>query len=206
MAPAPPPDTPARRRTTTALRPNGVYLITGAPEAGAGARAAHHTAAGGAWRSRPAPVPPLRRSGTPSWPIPLRELRSPTPSAASGDCGTRGRRCWVLQADVSDPDAMRAAVDSTVRRWGAVHGVFHAAGVAGGGLIQLKDMSDASEVMRPKVHGTLVLEEALSGQELDFFVLFGSNGANIGSAGQVDYCAANCFLDAFAQDRGSSGA
>ncbi|HCA87743.1 MAG TPA: hypothetical protein DEQ61_21120 [Streptomyces sp.] len=72
----------------------------------------------------------------------------------------------------------------------------------GGGLIQLKDLAAAAEVLLPKVQGTLVLEEVLAGQSLDFLVLFGSNGANIGSLGQVDYCAANCFLDAFAQDRG----
>jgi NAD(P)-dependent dehydrogenase (short-subunit alcohol dehydrogenase family)/acyl carrier protein len=108
----------------------------------------------------------------------------------------------VIRADVSDRQAMREVVHTTVERWGAINGVFHTAGVAGGGLIQLKDLSVATGVLSPKVRGTLVLEEVLAGQDVDFLVLFGSNGANIGSAGQVDYCAANCFLDAFAQDRG----
>jgi acyl carrier protein len=83
-----------------------------------------------------------------------------------------------------------------------VHGAFHVAGVAGGGVVQLKDLDEAAAVLRPKVAGTLVLEQVLAGQNLDFLMLFGSNGANIGSAGQADYCAANCFLDAFARDRG----
>ncbi|MES4909625.1 MULTISPECIES: SDR family NAD(P)-dependent oxidoreductase, partial [unclassified Streptomyces] len=188
--------------TTTALRPDGVYLVTGGTGGLGLALARHITAAGGrvALTSRTRFPPPEE------WDAFLADAPTGAPLTDAvrrlGRLRDEGAQVLVLQADVSDPDAMRAAVDSTVRRWGAVHGVFHAAGVAGGGLIQLKDMRDASEVMRPKVHGTRVLEEALSGQGLDFLVLFGSNGANIGSAGQVDYCAANCFLDAFAQDRG----
>ncbi|MDJ0109709.1 SDR family NAD(P)-dependent oxidoreductase, partial [Rhodococcus erythropolis] len=114
----------------------------------------------------------------------------------------RDTELLVVNADVSDQDAMAAAVRMAVLRWGAIDGVFHAAGVAGGGLIQLKDLRTAAEVMRPKVRGTMVLEAVLAEQDLDFVVLFSSNGANVGSAGQSDYCAANCFLDAFAQDRG----
>jgi hypothetical protein len=57
----------------------------------------------------------------------------------------------------------------------------------------------ATEVLRPKVHGTLALEAALDGRTLDFVVLFGSNAANVGDFGLVDYCAANAFLDAYAQ-------
>jgi acyl carrier protein len=112
-----------------------------------------------------------------------------------------GAELLVVRADVSDREQMADAVDQAVRRWGGIHGVFHTAGVAGGGLIQLKDLGRAADVMRPKVRGTFVLEEVLTGQSLDFTVLFGANSANVGHFGQVDYCAANCFLDAFAQDR-----
>ncbi|MDN0197605.1 type I polyketide synthase [Streptomyces sp. S.PNR 29] len=188
--------------TGTALRPDGVYLITGGTGGLGLALARHITAAGGrvALTSRTRLPPPEEwdafLAGHPAGGPLVDVVRH------LGRLRDTGAQMLVLQADVSDPEAMRVAVERTVSRWGAVHGVFHAAGVAGGGLMQLKDLSAAAEVMRPKVHGTLALEEALSDQELDFLVLFGSNGANIGSAGQVDYCAANCFLDAFAQDRG----
>jgi acyl carrier protein len=46
-----------------------------------------------------------------------------------------------------------------------------------------------------------VLEELLKGQSLDFFVVCSSMASIAGGFGQVDYCAANCFLDAFAQRR-----
>jgi phthiocerol/phenolphthiocerol synthesis type-I polyketide synthase E len=114
-----------------------------------------------------------------------------------------GRDFMVAQADVCEPSQMRAVVDSTVERWGAISGVFHAAGVAGAGLIQVKDLDSIEPVIRPKVAGTLVLDQVLAGQPLDFMVLFGSNAANVGTVGQADYCAANCFLDAFAHASGS---
>ncbi|MFF9352803.1 SDR family NAD(P)-dependent oxidoreductase, partial [Streptomyces sp. NPDC014734] len=185
----------------SALRPGGVYLITGGTGGLGLALAEHIVAAGGhvtlTARTR---FPPEAE-----WEAFLARASAGSPVVEAvrrlSRLRSTGGRIMVLQADVSDPAAMRAAVERTNRRWGPVHGAFHAAGVAGGGLIELKDMNIAAAVMRPKVRGTLVLEEVLAGQDLDFMVLFGSNGANIGSAGQVDYCAANCFLDAFAQDR-----
>jgi hypothetical protein len=50
------------------------------------------------------------------------------------------------------------------------------------------------------VRGTQVLADALAGETLDFFLLCSSITAVIGAAGQVDYFAANAFLDAFARD------
>jgi acyl carrier protein len=48
--------------------------------------------------------------------------------------------------------------------------------------------------------GTLVLERVLEQIPLDFLVLFSSiASATGGGPGQVDYCAANAFLDAYAQ-------
>jgi len=45
---------------------------------------------------------------------------------------------------------------------------------------------------------TRALQSALEGSPLDFFVVFSTSLALTGVFGQVDYCAANAFLDAFA--------
>ena len=66
-------------------------------------------------------------------------------------------------------------------------------------LLPLKDPEAAARVLAPKVDGTLVLDEVLDGAPLDFFVLFSSVSALVGLPGQIDYTAANAFLDAFAQ-------
>jgi phthiocerol/phenolphthiocerol synthesis type-I polyketide synthase E len=169
------------------VRADGVYLITGGTGGLGLALADHLTAVG-------ARVVLVGRSPLPSADAPAAG-RNP---GAAARLRERGDRVLAVTADVADPEAMRAAVTAATDRWKAVHGAFHLAGVAGGGIIALKDPDTARAVLRPKVRGTLVLAGALAGQPLDFLVLFGSNGANVGSAGQADYCAANCFLDAAA--------
>ncbi len=95
---------------------------------------------------------------------------------------------------------MRAVVQQASAAFGSIHGVLHAAGVPGVGLIQLKTPEMASSVLAPKVMGTLALEQVLQGLSLDFLVLFSSITSTTGGGpGQVDYCAANAFLDAYAR-------
>ncbi len=113
----------------------------------------------------------------------------------------RGAQVLVVQADVTDPAQMKAAVEQACARFGTVHGVLHTAGVLADGVIQLKETATAAAVMAPKVRGTLVLDAALEGIALDFMVLFSSVSSFSGLAGQVDYAAANAFLDAWARDR-----
>jgi len=57
-------------------------------------------------------------------------------------------------------------------------------------------------VMAPKVQGTLVLEAELGAEPLDFVLLCSSTAALLGGFGQIDYCGANCFLDAHARRAG----
>jgi hypothetical protein len=109
-----------------------------------------------------------------------------------------GAEFFVLTADVSDFEQMQVAIDRVRDRFGEIHGVIHAAGVPGAGLIQLKTPEMAASVLAPKVKGTLVLEAVLKDVRLDFLVLFSSMSSIYGGFGQVDYCAANAFLDAFA--------
>jgi NAD(P)-dependent dehydrogenase (short-subunit alcohol dehydrogenase family)/acyl carrier protein len=116
-----------------------------------------------------------------------------------------GAEVIVFAADVADRDRMQAVLDEVREQFGALHGIIHAAGIAGGGIIQLKSRETAQQVMAPKVAGTLALDDLTGGQDLDFFILCSSLASLLGGAGQVDYCAANAFLDAFAQSRWRDG-
>jgi acyl transferase domain-containing protein len=109
-----------------------------------------------------------------------------------------GAEVLVVQADVANRNQMEDAVHAACTRFGAIHGVIHAAGVPGGGVIQLKTEESAADVLRPKIYGTRVLETVLRDVPLDFMVLCSSVAATLGGIGQVDYCAANAFMDAFA--------
>ena len=65
-------------------------------------------------------------------------------------------------------------------------------------LFKLKSREAAMAVLRAKVQGTRVLAEVLSEQHPDFLLLCSSLNSVVGGFGQVDDCAANAFLDAFA--------
>lgn len=60
-------------------------------------------------------------------------------------------------------------------------------------------------VVDPKVLGAINLHRALEGTPLDFFVVTSSISAVLGNPGQVNYSAANSFLDAFAWHRNKNG-
>ncbi|HXB22877.1 MAG TPA: SDR family NAD(P)-dependent oxidoreductase, partial [Candidatus Solibacter sp.] len=109
-----------------------------------------------------------------------------------------GAEILVLSADVSDPEAMLSMAQAAQARFGQIHGVIHAAGISGGGIIQLKQPQLAEAVLKPKVLGTMILHSVLSNQKLDFFLLCSSITSIAGGFGQSDYCAANAFCDAFA--------
>jgi acyl transferase domain-containing protein/acyl carrier protein len=110
----------------------------------------------------------------------------------------QGAKVLVLQADVTDLAQMQTVKTQILERFGTLHGIIHAAGVAGGGMMQLKTRAAAEQVLAPKVQGTLVLAEVFQELSLDFWVLCSSLSSPLGGFGQVDYCAANAFLDCFA--------
>jgi acyl transferase domain-containing protein len=114
------------------------------------------------------------------------------------DLEARGAEVLYVAGDVARREDAEAAVAAARSRFGGLHGVVHAAGVAGGGIISLKDRAVADRVLAPKVQGTLHLDEAIGAEPLDFLLLCSSTAALLGGFGQIDYCGANAFLDAYA--------
>ncbi|MCR9191503.1 MAG: SDR family NAD(P)-dependent oxidoreductase [Gammaproteobacteria bacterium] len=109
-----------------------------------------------------------------------------------------GATVCVLCADVTEESSMRGAIDHVHQHYGDIHGVVHAAGLAGGGLIQVKTKSVSEEVLNPKIRGAMVLGKVLEGSRLDFLLFCSSINALLNAIGQADYCAANAFLDSYA--------
>ncbi|QSJ14567.1 SDR family NAD(P)-dependent oxidoreductase [Nostoc sp. UHCC 0702] len=112
-----------------------------------------------------------------------------------------GAEVIVLTADVTSLEQMQFVKTQVLAKFGKLNGVIHTAGVPGGGIIQLKTPETAKNVLAPKVQGTLVLDTVFCDVNLDLFVLCSSLTSIIGGLEQVDYCAANAFLDAFAQSK-----
>jgi acyl transferase domain-containing protein len=114
-----------------------------------------------------------------------------------------GGEVVVLRADVTSVEDMSSVVAVAKKRYGKIDGVFHAAGVIDDALLQMKTIADVDRVLAPKVRGSIVLDHVLRGADMDapsFVVLFSSISSYAGLAGQVDYTAANSFLDSFAAE------
>jgi acyl transferase domain-containing protein/acyl carrier protein len=114
-----------------------------------------------------------------------------------------GAEVLAIAADVSNQQQMQEAIARAKDQFGEINGVIHAAGVPGGGVIQGKTPDGVEKILAPKVKGTLVLDSIFKDIQLDFFILTSSITSIIGGVGQVDYCSANAFLDAFTHYKNS---
>jgi epothilone polyketide synthase D len=83
--------------------------------------------------------------------------------------------------------------------------VVHAAGVLDDGILSEQTPERFARVIVPKVAGACHLDALTRGADLDFFLLFSSLSATLGSPGQAPYTAANAALDALAAQRHSEG-
>jgi acyl carrier protein len=81
---------------------------------------------------------------------------------------------------------------------GDIHGIIHAAGVSGAGVLQLKSPEHIRQVLAPKVQGTDWIPDALLSPTLDFVLLCSSLQADFPALGLTDYAAANAYLNGFA--------
>jgi acyl transferase domain-containing protein/acyl carrier protein len=189
------------------LRHNGVYLIAGGME-GSGLAIAEHLARTVTAR--------LVLTGPPNFPPRDKWERWLQSHDDRDDVSRNIRRLRSLElagcdmvtavADVASESSMRDLVEQALRRFGSIHGVIHAAGAPGAGLIQLKTAEMADAVLAPKIAGTMVLERLTQDLSLDFFLLFSSLVSLAGGLGQVDTCAAGAFQESFAHWRARQSA
>jgi acyl transferase domain-containing protein/acyl carrier protein len=190
---------------TGRLRRGGVYLITdGLGETGitlaehlfrsAGARLALLTAGSAPPRADWAEWLSAHDDGDPE----ARRLRRALALEAAG-C-----ELLALPVDLARHDRVEAAVARVRERFGALHGVVHAAGAADAGMMQWTSREAAAAALGPQVRGTLALAAATRGLPLDFFLLFGANALATGGLGQAATAAAGSFLTVFAASREGS--
>jgi acyl transferase domain-containing protein/NADP-dependent 3-hydroxy acid dehydrogenase YdfG len=108
----------------------------------------------------------------------------------------RGAKISVWVVDLADPDALEAC--ARAQGLDRLDGAFHAAGSLDDGLIARKSLQAAHRVLAPKRAGAKALASLAESCNAGFVLYFSSLSAQMGAAGQVDYTAANAWLDAFA--------
>ncbi|MGW9440035.1 type I polyketide synthase [Streptomyces sp. NPDC055607] len=116
-----------------------------------------------------------------------------------------GAEVHAVSADVADGERMREVFGWIDRDLPPLRGVVHSAVVIEDRTITQLEPRHLKSVLPPKVHGTHVLHELTRGLPLDFFVLYSSAAATMGSPGQANYAAANAFMDAYAWNRRLAG-
>ncbi|GGY18167.1 type I polyketide synthase [Streptomyces djakartensis] len=180
--------TPQGNHDVAFTRPDGAYIITGGLT-GLGLATAARLAEQGAGR------------------VVLNGRRAPGPEARSVLDGLRERgvSVAVVRGDIAEPDVATGLVRAAVEEGHTLRGVAHCAGVLHDRLITDLEPADLDHVLRPKTVGARNLEAALAGHDLDWWVIYSSAAALIGSPGQAAYAAANAWLDAMAHHRRAAG-
>ena len=120
-----------------------------------------------------------------------------------------GAEVVACNADVTNMNQMRDVIANVMNRFGRIDGVVHCAGIADyGGVILRRSKDTTEEILAAKVRGTLILSTLLKDIHPDFLILCSSLSSTLyhSTFGQVGYCAANEFLNAFASYNSIDGA
>jgi myxalamid-type polyketide synthase MxaE and MxaD len=118
---------------------------------------------------------------------------------------SQGATVRVVQADVANLDQLNDLFEDLKNDPNPLRGIIHAAGVLADGLLLNQDWDHFKIALAPKVLGAWNLHTLTADTPLDFFVMFSSVAAVLGSPGQANHAAANAFLDALAHHRRARG-
>ncbi len=112
-----------------------------------------------------------------------------------------GATVQTYAADVCNLPEMTTVVEDTLARHSRIDGVIHAAGLMDDAPLLAKSTASVEKVFSAKIHGTKVLDQLFPDGSTDFIALFSSSSTQTAPAGQIDYVAANEYLNAYALSR-----
>ncbi|CAG8958435.1 hypothetical protein HYFRA_00011112 [Hymenoscyphus fraxineus] len=116
-----------------------------------------------------------------------------------------GATVKVLSCDVTSMLDLRKCYNEISTTMPPVAGVAQGAMVLQDSTLPNMDLKKMTDVLGPKVQGSINLESLFSTCDLDFFIYFSSMAGLIGNLGQSNYSAANAFLMSLAAQRRKRG-
>ncbi|KAL9109110.1 MAG: hypothetical protein Q9227_006201 [Pyrenula ochraceoflavens] len=111
----------------------------------------------------------------------------------------------VYAVDITNRASLMKAYRSIRKELPPIAGVCNGAMILKDGLFSQMPYETFNTVIRPKVDGTLLLDELFPDNSLDFFILYSSLTCVTGNIGQAPYAAANAFMVNLAERRRKHG-
>jgi NADPH:quinone reductase-like Zn-dependent oxidoreductase/NAD(P)-dependent dehydrogenase (short-subunit alcohol dehydrogenase family)/SAM-dependent methyltransferase len=114
-----------------------------------------------------------------------------------------GGALHIVQCDIADETSTRnAAAQLAKLSLPPVRGIIQSATVLRDHPWEYMEVADWNESIKPKVQGTLNMNDFFCAPETtDFYVMLSSVASIVGSASQSNYAAGNAFLEAFAHSQ-----
>ncbi|OPE49199.1 SDR family oxidoreductase, partial [Mycolicibacterium diernhoferi] len=114
-------------------------------------------------------------------------------------------RIHVLCADVGVESEVAALLDKIRSELPPLAGVAHLAGVLDDALVPQQSLERFQGTLGPKAYGAHHLHELTRNDDLEFFILYSSASAVLGSPAQANYATANALLDGLVAQRRAQG-
>ncbi len=114
-------------------------------------------------------------------------------------------RVHVFTADVGAESEVAALLARIRAELPPLAGVAHLAGVLDDALLPQQDLDRFRTTLAPKAYGAHHLHRLTEDDELDFFILYSSASAVLGSPSQANYATANALLDGLVAERRAQG-
>lgn len=116
-----------------------------------------------------------------------------------------GAAVTVVQGDVSISEDVQKVLETIARSGYPLAGVLHGAGILHNSPLSQLSEEQFQSVLAPKIRGAWNLHQLTLDRSLDWFILFSSAAALLGSPGQANHSTANAFLDGLAHYRHAQG-
>jgi NADPH:quinone reductase-like Zn-dependent oxidoreductase/short-subunit dehydrogenase/acyl carrier protein len=114
-------------------------------------------------------------------------------------------RIHVFSADVGVESELAELLARIRTELPPLAGVAHLAGVLDDALLPQQDLEHFRTTMGPKAYGAHHLHRLTKDDELDFFIMYSSASAVMGSPAQANYATANALLDGLVAHRRAHG-
>ncbi|KAJ5273998.1 hypothetical protein N7478_009123 [Penicillium angulare] len=121
------------------------------------------------------------------------------------DMHTKGVQVKVSPCDLTQKDQVEGVYADISSSMPVIGGVCQGAMILEDTAIRNMTLDQFLRATKPKVDGSLFLNDIFQENTLDFFILFSSVSSVIGNPGQANYSAANTFMSSIAEQRRQRG-